>query len=68
MAKAELKWVTHAGKHIPIKVDLKSNSSKSNSDSASTSTGSSASGINGKKQLSKIDKWNNLKGPKTKKK
>ena len=68
MAKAELKWVTHAGKHIPIKADSKtSNNSKSDS-KATDSTGTSAGGINGKKQLSKMDKLNNLKGPKTKKK
>ena len=64
--QANIKWVTHAGKHIPLKVDEKS--AKSDKATAGTTATSGAGGINGKKQLSKIDKLNNLKGPKTKKK
>lgn len=74
MAKAEIRWVTHAGKHIPINVG-KSSTAKSGGNKAVAKGEQSGpnvaqpgvgKGINGKIQLAKKDELKNLKGPKTK--
>lgn len=76
MAKAEVRWVTHAGKHIPIAVNSKSSTAKSSGNKATAKGEQSGpnvaqadvgtKGIGGKIQLAKKDELKSMKGPKTK--
>ena len=57
---ADVRWVTHAGKHIPLTIN-ETKDKKSTAKGKITSASSSAGSGKGKKQLSKHDKLNNLK-------
>lgn len=57
---ADVRWVTHAGKHIPLTIN-ETKDKKSTAKGKTTTVSSSGSGEKGKKQLSKHDKLNNLK-------